>query len=313
MVSPLRLRDVNQQPLQADGDYVLYWMIANRRASWNFSLDHAIECCLELKKPLLVLEALRVGYRWASDRIHSFVIDGMQDNQPAFDVPGVLYYPYLEHEKTDGEGLLETLARRACLVVTDDFPSFFLPGMIQLAGRKLPVRLQAVDSNGILPMRAANTVFQRAFDFRRFSAAGTQALAEDFPLAKPLAKLSKFTDKPKLARDITKRWPMATADELSRNRSFKPFAIDHAVPVVDGSPGGTKAARKLLADFLKHKVNRYEDRNVPDDHLTSGLSPYLHFGHISSHEILSEIFAQKDGHPSILAVKLLARKKVGGD
>ena len=33
-----------------------------------------------LRRPLVVLEALRCGYPWASDRLHRFVLDGMADN-----------------------------------------------------------------------------------------------------------------------------------------------------------------------------------------------------------------------------------------
>ena len=40
----------------------------------------AIEQAAELVKPLVVLEPLRAGYPWASDRMHRFVIDGMADD-----------------------------------------------------------------------------------------------------------------------------------------------------------------------------------------------------------------------------------------
>ncbi len=76
-----RLRAINEKPVNRDGHYVLYWMTANRRSQWNHVLDRALQLCQELDKPLLVLEALRVGYQWASDRMHRFVMDGMLDNQ----------------------------------------------------------------------------------------------------------------------------------------------------------------------------------------------------------------------------------------
>ena len=43
-----------------------------------------------------------------------------------------------------------------------------------------------------------------------------------------------------------------------------------------------------MATFLKAKLARYaEDRNQPDDDVASGLSPYLHFGHISVHAVFA--------------------------
>ena len=48
--------------------------------TFNFALDRAIEHCREMGKPLMIFEALRCEYEWASDRMHRFVIDGMADN-----------------------------------------------------------------------------------------------------------------------------------------------------------------------------------------------------------------------------------------
>ena len=154
--------------VRADGSYVLYWMIANRRPGWNYSLQRAIDWALALQKPLVVLEALRSDYRWASDRFHHFVIQGMADNSAHFRNKPVFYYPYLEPEPGRGAGLLKSLAANACMVVSDDFPCFFLPGMLRAAARQIRVRFELVDSNGIVPMQATEKTFLRAFDFRRF-------------------------------------------------------------------------------------------------------------------------------------------------
>ena len=84
MISDLRVRRCNVRPVKAGGDYVLYWMIAARRAEWNYALDRAVALAEELRRPLVVLEAVRAGYPWASDRIHKFILDGMADNAAAF-------------------------------------------------------------------------------------------------------------------------------------------------------------------------------------------------------------------------------------
>ena len=66
-----------------DGDCVVYWMTAFRRLHWNFALQQAVGRARELGKPLLILEGLRCGYRWASDRFHRFVLDGMGEHARA--------------------------------------------------------------------------------------------------------------------------------------------------------------------------------------------------------------------------------------
>ena len=132
-VPPIRVLTCNNSPINNEGDFVLYWMIANRRIDHNYSLQRAVEWSVQLKKPLVIFEALRINYPWASQRFHKFVIDGMKDNSIAVETEGnkgVLYYPYLEPKHGDQVGLLESLAQKACVVITDDFPCFFIPAMI---------------------------------------------------------------------------------------------------------------------------------------------------------------------------------------
>ena len=125
-VPKIRVRKINDTEIQSNGDYVLYWMTAYRRIKWNFSLQRAVEWALELNKPLVILEALRCGYPWASDRIHRFIMDGMAQHARQLKArKSVIYYPYLEKRPGDGKGFLKALSKKACLVVTDDFPCFF--------------------------------------------------------------------------------------------------------------------------------------------------------------------------------------------
>jgi deoxyribodipyrimidine photo-lyase len=78
-IPDVRIRICNSETLR-DGEFVLYWMIACRRLRWNFALERAADEARRLKKPLVILEPLRCGYRWANDRIHRFVIEGMADH-----------------------------------------------------------------------------------------------------------------------------------------------------------------------------------------------------------------------------------------
>jgi deoxyribodipyrimidine photo-lyase len=296
-IPPLRLRSANTQDIRKDGEYVLYWMIANRRLEWNFALDRAVEHARALERPLVILEALRCGYRWASDRLHHFVIQGMAENhrRAAVAGPGVFYYPYLEREAGGGSGLLEALAERASVVVTDEFPCFFLPRMVAAAAGALPVRLEVVDSNGLLPLTAAPQTYHRAYDFRRFLHKALPEHLDDSPEEAPLADLP-LPPFPGLPREIAQRWAPAAVEELEAPDGLLPsLPIDHSVPVVQEVPGGSAAAEVALERFLNVRLLRYgDDRNHPDEEAASGLSPYLHFGHISAHQVFHAL-ARREG------------------
>ncbi len=294
------MRAANDAPVNPDGRYVLYWMTAARRTTWNFALDRAVERARELERPLVVLEALRCGYRWASDRFHAFVVDGMADNAAAFEGTPVRYVPYVEPEEGAGKGLLEALAADACVVVGDDFPAFFLPRMVAAVAPRLKVRLELVDSVGLLPMRAADRVFPTAHSFRRFLQKNLAKHLDAFPRAEPLRRL----ELPRLARlpdGVSRRWPPADARTLARGPEvLAELPIDHAVAPVEAR-GGSRAAAKLAKEFLEHRLERYdEDRNRPQEEVTSGLSRYLHFGHVGVHGVFHALAGREGWSPGDL-------------
>lgn len=302
-VPEIRRRVLNAAPVRPDGEYVLYWMIASRRCEWNFALDRAVEWARELGKPLVVFEPLRCDYRWASDRLHRFVLDGMADNRARLAAIGVAYYPYVEPAPRAARGLLEALAARACVVVTDDLPCFFLPRMVAAAAFRLPVCLEQVDSIGLLPLRAAPEVFPTAYSFRRFLQKELPRHLDAMPAANPFARCRL----PPLGRslaEIQRRWPPAEPTLLQGDSaSLAALPIDHSVPPV-ATRGGPRAATLRLREFLSQGLPRYASaRNEPDEEVTSGLSPYLHFGHISAHQVFAEVMATAGWQPANLAVR----------
>ena len=301
-VPAARTRTLNEAGTDPQGKYVLYWMIATRRTKWNFALQRAVELAREYKKPLVVFEALRCGYPWASDRLHRFVIDGMMDNAAALADRPVTYFPYLETKAGAGRGLLRKLASQAVTVVTDDFPCFFLPRMVQSAADQLKVRLESIDSNGIFPLRATDRVFTRAYSFRRFLQKTITPYLLEMPQANPLAR-AKLPALKKLPDEITRRWPAADVANWQESAGLAKLPIDHAVGVTE-IRGGSRRANKALRGFIKNKLDVYDtDRNQPELEVTSGLSPYLHFGHISAHQVVDKLLQREDWSPNRLASK----------
>ncbi len=280
MVPDLRIRPANDRAIRPGG-YVLYWMIAARRARSSFALDRALEHARALGVGLVVFEPLRVAYPWACDRFHQFVLDGMRDNARAFDVPGVTYLPYLEPVPGAGSGLLETLATGAAVVVTDEFPCGFLPRMVAAAAARLPVRVEAVDGNGLIPLRATDHAYPTAYAFRRHLQTSLQPHLRLSPEAEPFGNPLRVT-RPVLPAGVTARWPDAFT-WIAAGGSLDALPIDHSVAPT--ARGGASAAEARLDGFLLDGLPRYADRNDPVDDVTSGLSPYLHFGHISAHDV----------------------------
>jgi len=122
-----------REPGPRSGDFVLYWMrgIA-MRARHNPALDFATEQANTLGLPVLVYQGLRHDYPWASDRLHTFILESAVDLYDDLAARGVQYGLYLETgagEDRSGRqsSPLVQLANRAALVVTDFFPTFIMP------------------------------------------------------------------------------------------------------------------------------------------------------------------------------------------
>jgi deoxyribodipyrimidine photo-lyase len=293
-VPPTRVCVLDDRPPRADAAYVLYWMIAARRTHHSFALQRARAWAEALRRPLVVLEPLRVDYRWAADRHHVFVLQGMADQRARLRAAGVRYLPYVERERGAGRGLVAALAEQAAVVITDDAPISFLPRMVAAAGRRLGVRLEAIDDNGLLPMRSTERVFTRAHSFRAHLQRMLPEHLRHVPSPDPLAgyDLPAAT----LPRAVLQRWPMTTAAELrAPERLAATLPIDHAPAPVAERAGGERAGAARLARFLDEGLPRYVDeRNHPDADAGSGLSPWLHFGHVSTHQVLHAL-AQREG------------------
>jgi deoxyribodipyrimidine photo-lyase len=261
-------------------------MTASRRTRFNFGLQRAADWSRALGLPLLVFEPLNSDYPWASDRHHRFVMDGMVDNAARCRAAGVTYIPYVEPRPGAGRGLLSTLAAQAAVVVTDDVPSFLYPELIERAERRLDVHFEAVDSLGLLPMGAADRGFPTAHGFRRLLHRELPHHFGDMPAADPLRALPRAAARLDAA-GVRRRW--RSAEDLAG------LPIDHDVP--PAAMGGPREAARRLRRFLKDGLPRYTQRHHPDAEADSGLSAYLHFGHLSAHEVFLGVMHAVDWSP----------------
>ena len=293
-----RITSLNTRPPDPDGKYVLYWMTAFRRPQFNYALQLAVEWSNQLNKPLLIFEGLQANYRWSSRRFHQFIVDGMKNNASAAQLADTAYYPYVEPAPGDGKGLIRDLATEACLVVTDDYPCFFLPALKRYA-QGLSTCSLAVDSNGILPLSASPKIYTTAYSFRRFLQKTLPPHLTTRPLETPLEHLRYHNRLDDLVCDKTlQRHPPLLTTALDSILESIPFEAD--VPATSVI-GGCDEAQRSLATFLDTRLESYGERNHPDNDVQSHLSPYLHFGHISAHAILHQLLDRYGWEPEQLS------------
>ncbi len=209
-----------------------------------------------------IFEPLRVRYRWASDRIHRFVIEGMRSNAAALANKPVTYFPYVEPKPGAGTPLLHQLAKHACTVVSDEYPCFFLPQMIAAVKDRIPARLELVDSNGVIPLRQADRTFTVAHSYRRWMQKNILDALVEMPAANPLARV-KLPTLEKLPSKITRRWPAADLEKLLDGNGLDSIPIDHTVRPSDVVSGGAEEASRRLKGFVGKTLGRLQRRSQP--------------------------------------------------
>jgi deoxyribodipyrimidine photo-lyase len=296
-----RIRELNKEPIQLEKKYILYWMTSYRRLESNHSLDLALEYSKKYKKELIILEALRKDYKWNSKRIHQFILQGMVENKKQAEKLGLTYWCYVETDKYSKKGLLYKLAEEAVVVITDDFPCFIVPKQIENFANKVKRKVIAVDSNSIIPLSKYGETASAA----RVLRPRIHKLFSEAYTHRAKVKISKkdfyYTENKTIA-------PFQEFD-LNIESTLSSIRFQNEVSPISYVTGGFKEANKILDEFIKKKLNQYADErsNPHSPSLTpsSGLSPYLHFGHISVETIVTKILDWSvEGEWSIEAIDL---------
>jgi deoxyribodipyrimidine photo-lyase len=271
-----RLRILNSAPPREAADYVIYWMQANRRVESNHALAHAVDLANRNGLPLLVYEGLTCAHPAANDRLHRFILEGVPGMAKELKRIGAGHFFYPRKRRGDANDILYKLAARARCVVTDDYPVYLPAAHNRTVPARIGVSYIAVDSSCIVPMSRHEKRAYGAYTIR-------PKIRRELPLyLKPIAAVCLYRRwrGNLIPEDLRARHTRVTPANIARLAAESD--IDHGVGPSISFTGGREEALRHLQVFLDSKLRRYaKESGKPSLHATSGLSPYLHFGHIS--------------------------------
>lgn len=244
----------------------------NRRTSANHALAYAADLANERGLPLLCYEGLTCSYPFANDRLHTFLIEGVPDTESELRKLSIGYVFYLRRKTTDPDDALYQLASDSAALVTDDYPTFIARTHNARVPAKLDVPYFVVDSSCVVPMSKLEKREYAAYTIRP-------------KITKMLPRY--LVDPPKIKLRVKFDLPLPNYHTPVTNSTIPGLVascqIDHSVAPSLSFQGGSSQATRHLQHFLHNNLRRYAtNRNEPSEHATSDLSPYLHFGHISS-------------------------------
>lgn len=265
-------------------ELVLYWLRTAMRADENPAFDVAKLLAHKLKLPLLIYQGLSERYAFASDRHHTFILQGAIDLQAAFSRHEASYAFHLERSAQNGD-YLRQLARRAAIVVTEDMPVQAPQQFLRALTRGNAVPVLAVDTACVAPMNMVGRAYERAYQYREQTAQFyADRVSRDWPEAgtscRPYA-LEKLPFSPL---------------HFERERVGDLVAeceIDHTLGPVLDTPGGSGAGYARWNAFREKGLRHYaKKRNDPLVEGASRMSAYLHYGMVSPLRLAREAAAQ---------------------
>jgi deoxyribodipyrimidine photo-lyase len=245
---------------------VVYWMQRAMRIVDNPALDVAIEAGNILRLPVVVYFGVIPNDRNANLRHYHFLAQGLRDAEQDAAERGVGFI-VRRHPDNQLDAFLEEVV--AALLVGDENLCREPERWRMVLARRLKIPFWTVDADVVVPSRVFNRSFVLLHHFRPH-------LKRELPqyLVEPARVEPQRTWKPPKA--ALPRFHLL--DDITAGFT----KLDRTVKPVDSFTGGTHAALKRLSEFVRNDLAAYEkDRNHPEKHGTSRLSPYLRFGNIS--------------------------------
>ena len=293
MIHEARIHRLNDGSV-VKGRFVLYWMQSSCRVECNHALEYAIRTANDLRRPVVACFGLTANFPEANARHYAFLLEGLRDVSRGLERRGIP----LVVRRGAPDAVAAELSREACLVVTDRGYLRIQREWRARAAQAISCALIQVESDVVVPVEAAS--------FKEEYAAATlrpklRKLLREF--AVPLRKTTLRSDPPA-------RTP-ATLPLEDIPSVLGDLGVDDTVPPVAGIAGGPTAATVRLEEFIERGLRPYHDqRSDPGLDGQSGLSPYLHFGHISPLQIVLAVKRRRGKGVAAFLEELVVRREL---
>jgi deoxyribodipyrimidine photo-lyase len=272
---------------------VIYWMSRDQRISDNWALIHAQHLALQHKKPLFVVFCLVPQFLRASMRQYGFMLKGLKEVETGLQKKNISFF--LLRGLPEAEIIRFTEKQRASVLITDFDPLKIKRRWKEEITKGLSIPFFEVDAHNIVPCWIASHKQEYgAYTLRPKIKRLLPEFMEGFP------RIKKHPFSPGKSENTD--WGKAKAF-LQINSSV--FEVSWIEP-------GEKAAKRMLRSFIK-KFSQYDEgRNDPNLNARSGLSPYIHFGHVSAQRAALEIKKSPANHRSkeVFLEELIVRREL---
>ena len=262
---------LNSQKTQ-NGDTVVYWMSREQRVYDNWTLIAAQKKALEKHQKLVVVFCLVNSFLGAAQRQFGFMLRGLKEVAETLNLKNIPFYLLTGEPDDEIPRFLNSI--NASHLYTDFDPLKIKREWVNKINAQIDIPFFEVDSHNIVPCRKASIKQEwAAYTIRP----KINKLLPEYLIEIPEIKFhspNQFNDtKPDFSSII----------QHIDNYHKYPREVDRIIP-------GEQSAHIVLNDFIQNKLEKYEkEKNDPTKLSVSDLSPFLHFGQISSQRIAIEL------------------------
>lgn len=274
---------------------VIYWMDRDQRSDDNWALIYAVKEANDKGVPLCVVFCLSKENLGASLRQYHFMISGLQSLELRLERSGIGFNLLEGSPGIELPSFLHQMG--AGLVVTDFDPLTASMDRKLRVGAALDIPIVEVDAHNIVPCRLVSK--RRVMSFTSFRAK-VMPLLPDFLIDYPAPVKPDYT------------WE----DEVKPTdweRALSELRLDESVRPLSWISPGELEAKAALERFCKERMSEYPAGLIdPSKNAQSDLSPYLHFGHLSSQRAVLRVRATNadDSVKSLFIDRIVVKKEI---
>ena len=281
---PDRIITANDKPV-VDGAYVLVVLNRALRGINNPVIEAAIAHANVLELPLIVFSELDITVTHASDRICYFTLGAFKELAKTLTEKNI---PCIQSIRKKGEESLKYLITSAAAIYTDEDYTHWDRAKCDCLLNLAQQTVFTVDAARLVPTRKLPQGLKTTPEFRKAHGALRDRYLELRQSARSASLKVAATDK------TIKNIPLhnfAEYEDAELAKLVSQLDIDHKISISAEHPPTQAEIRDRIASLKENILKKYKwIRNNPAlEYSTSELSPYLHFGMVSPHQILEAI------------------------
>ncbi len=265
-IQAARIQTLNDKRIRS-GRYVLYWMQQSQRAFYNHALTYATIQANQLNQALLVVFGLSDDYPEANLRHYTFMLEGLRETQATLAEKSIRM---VVQRGAPAEVAIK-LGRKASLIVCDRGYLKHQRAWRKTVAKNSGCQVIQVESDVVVPIEVVSNKAEYA--------ARTIRPKIHKHLEEYLVGLKSVE-----VQTSSMGIQIASIDLTNPKTVLKSMPLDRQImPVSHVFKGGTSRAQSLFDDFLQRRLSVYpQNGNQPQTDDISHMSPYLHFGQVSS-------------------------------